>query len=102
MLCTAVCAVMLAFTHNASADATLTNWDNIQADAVSPQVGTMSPATPADPTDIAAYINFMRVQAAGGPYTTGNETMFRTSFFQAPGLCPRSQHSSLSAVPARL
>jgi len=88
MLSAAVCAVMLAFTHNASADATLTNWDNNQAHVGPYQVGTLSPANPADPTTIASYINFMIKHAAGGPYTFGNETMFRTSNFQPPGTLP--------------
>jgi hypothetical protein len=52
MLSAAVCAVMLAFTYNASADATLTFTDTHV-------VGTVSPAAPADPASQADYINFM-------------------------------------------
>jgi hypothetical protein len=52
VLSAAVCAVMLAFTHNASADASLTFTDTHV-------VGTVSPAAPADPASQADYINFM-------------------------------------------
>src|SRR6266568_955227 len=89
MLSAVFCAAaMLAFSHNASANATLTNWDNVQSHAVSPQVGTLTPGAPADPVDVASYINFMIAQVAGGPYSDNGQTVFRTSFFQPPGTLP--------------
>jgi VPDSG-CTERM motif len=62
MLSAAVCAVMLAFTNNASADATLTFTDTHV-------VGTITPANPADPGDVSNYINFMIALAPGGSGT---------------------------------
>jgi len=57
MLSAAVCAVMLPFSHNASADASLTFTDTHV-------VGTVSPAAPASASDVADYINFMITLAA--------------------------------------
>jgi hypothetical protein len=54
MLSAAVCAVMLAFTNNASADATLGFFP-----PDTHVVGTITPANPADPGDVVNYINFM-------------------------------------------
>ena len=62
MLSAAVCAVMLAFSHNASADASLTFTDTHV-------VGTVSPAAPASPADVADYINYMITLAPGTPPT---------------------------------
>ena len=60
MLSAAVCAVMLAFTHNASAT---TQTDLSFTDTH--VVGTVSPAAPASPADVADYINYMITLAAG-------------------------------------
>ncbi len=79
MLSAAVCAVMLAFSHNASADASLTFTDTHV-------VGTVSPAAPASASDVADYINFMITLAAPtGPTThdfggaEGTQTISRSS-----------------------
>ncbi len=63
MLSAAVCAVMLAFTNNANADITLGFFPDTHV------VGTISPAAPADPSDVASYINFMIALAPGGSGT---------------------------------
>jgi hypothetical protein len=57
ILSAAVCAVMLAFTQNASADTALTFTDTHV-------VGTVSPAAPASANNVADYINFMITLAA--------------------------------------
>jgi protein with PEP-CTERM/exosortase system signal len=64
MLSAAVCAVMLAFTNNASADATLGFFP-----PDTHVVGTITPANPADPGDVVNYINFMIALAPGGSGT---------------------------------
>jgi hypothetical protein len=53
MLSAAVCAVMLAFTDNASADATLGFIPDTHV------VGTISPGAPASPDAVKDYVNFM-------------------------------------------
>ncbi len=66
MLSAAVCAVMLAFTNNANADITLGFFPDTHV------VGTISPAAPADPSDVASYINFgttIDLNAIGGTFT---------------------------------
>ena len=72
LLCTAVCAAMLAFSHNASADASLTFTDTHV-------VGTISPGAPADPADVATYINFMIGLAPGGSGTFSGQTITRST-----------------------
>ena len=52
-------AAMLAFSHNASADATLGFFDPVTLTGDTHVVGTVSPGAPASPADVADYINFM-------------------------------------------
>jgi hypothetical protein len=74
LLCTAFCAAaMLAFTPNASADATLGFFPDTHV------VGTISPAAPADAADVATYINFMITLAAPGSGTFAGQNITRTS-----------------------
>ena len=73
MLSAAVCAVMLAFTHNASADATLGFFPDTHV------VGTVTPGAPADPTDVATYINNMISLSLGGSDTFAGQTITRTT-----------------------
>jgi len=72
MLFAAVCALMLAFTNNARADATLGFSDTTV-------VGTVSPAAPADPTDVASYINNMISLPLGGSDTFAGQTITRST-----------------------
>ncbi len=62
LISAAVCAVMLAFSHNASANR-IVGGINIPTTALTFNdthvVGTISPAAPASPADVAPYINFM-------------------------------------------
>jgi len=62
LISAAVCAAMLAFSHNASANR-IVGGINIPTTALAFNdthvVGTISPAAPADPADVAPYINFM-------------------------------------------
>ncbi len=62
LISAAVCAAMLAFSHNASANR-IVGGINIPTTALTFNdthvVGTISPAAPADPADVAPYINFM-------------------------------------------
>jgi hypothetical protein len=73
LLCTAVCATMLAFSHNANADATLGFFPDTHV------VGTISPGAPADPADVATYINFMTALAPGGSGTFAGQNITRTT-----------------------
>jgi len=73
MLSAAVCAVMLAFTNNANADATLGFFPDTHV------VGTISPGAPADPADVATYINFMIALAPGGSGSFGGQTITRST-----------------------
>jgi VPDSG-CTERM motif len=72
MLAVAVCAVMLAFTYNATADTTLTFNDQYV-------VGTISPAAPADPADVASYINNMITLLPGTSDTFSGQTITRST-----------------------
>ena len=72
MLSAAVCAVMLAFSHNASADATLGFFPDTHV------VGTISPGAPADPADVASYINFMTALTPGTSGTFAGQTIARS------------------------
>jgi VPDSG-CTERM motif len=62
LISAAVCAAMLAFSHNASANR-IVGGINIPTTALTFNdthvVGTISPAAPASPADVAPYINFM-------------------------------------------
>jgi hypothetical protein len=60
LLCTAVCATMLVFSHNVSADTILGFFPDTHV------VGTITPGAPADPADVANYINFMIALVPGG------------------------------------
>jgi hypothetical protein len=74
MLCTAVCAAaMFAFTNNARADADLGFFPDPHV------VGTITPAAPADPTDVASYINFMISLAPGGSGTFSGQAITRST-----------------------
>jgi protein with PEP-CTERM/exosortase system signal len=78
MVSAVVCAVMLAFTNNASADATLGFFPDTHV------VGTVTPGAPADAADVANYINFMIALSPGGsgtfhPGQTDQQTITRTT-----------------------
>jgi hypothetical protein len=73
MLSAVVCAVTLAFTNNASADATLGFFPDPHV------VGTISPGAPADPADVASYINFMIALAPGGSGTFSGQDITRST-----------------------
>jgi hypothetical protein len=73
LLCTAVCATMLAFSHNASADATLGFFPDTHV------VGTVTPGAPADAADVATYINFMIALPSPGSGTFAGQTITRTT-----------------------
>lgn len=62
LLSAAVCAVMLAFTHNATADTTLAFDDQYV-------VGFVTPGAPANPANVAEYINFMIALGLGETQT---------------------------------
>jgi len=59
MLSVIACAVMLAFTNNASADTSLGFFDPVTLTGDTHVVGTVSPAAPADAASRATYINFL-------------------------------------------
>jgi len=79
----AVCAAMLAFSHNASANrialggniplTTDLTFNDVHV------VGTITPGAPADPADVASYINFMIALAPGGSGTFGGQTINRST-----------------------
>src|SRR6267378_2187495 len=62
LISAAVCAAMLAFSHNASANR-IVGGINIPTTTLTFNdvhvVGTVTPATPANPTDVSTYVNFM-------------------------------------------
>ncbi len=73
LLCTAVCAAMFAFSSNASADTILGFFPDTHV------VGTITPGAPADPTDVAGYINFMIALAPGGAGTFNGQIITRST-----------------------
>jgi hypothetical protein len=74
LVCTAFCAAaMLAFTNNANADATLGFFPDTHV------VGTISPGAPADPADVATYINNMIALPLGGSDTFAGQTITRST-----------------------
>jgi len=73
MLSAVVCAVMLAFTNNASADTTLGFFPDTHV------VGTITPGAPADPADVATYINFMIGLTPGTSGTFSGQTIARST-----------------------
>jgi hypothetical protein len=86
LVCTAFCAAaMLAFTNNASADATLGFFDPGTLTGDTHVVGTVSPAAPADPGSQSDYINFLITMATNTSAThdfggsEGTQTLYRTT-----------------------
>jgi hypothetical protein len=73
MLSAVACAVMLAFTNNASADATLGFFPDTHV------VGTVTPGAPADAADVATYINNMIALPLGGSDTFAGQTITRST-----------------------
>ena len=74
LLCTAFCAAaMLAFSPNASADTILGFFPDTHV------VGTISPGAPADPADVATYINFMIALSPGGSGNFAGQDITRTT-----------------------
>jgi len=73
MLSAVACAVMLAFTNNANADATLGFFPDTHV------VGTITPGAPADPADVATYINFMIGLAPGGSGSFAGQDITRST-----------------------
>jgi VPDSG-CTERM motif len=67
----AVCAAVLAFTPNANA-LNLTFSDQYV-------VGTISPGAPADPADVATYVNYMTGLSTGGSGTFSGQTITRSN-----------------------
>jgi hypothetical protein len=62
LLSAAFCAVMLAFSHNASANRIVAGINTPTTNLTfndTHVVGTITPGSPADPADVAPYINFM-------------------------------------------
>ena len=73
LLCTAVCATMLAFSHNANADTILGFFPDTHV------VGTITPGAPADPADVANYINFMIALLPGGAGISDGQIITRST-----------------------
>ncbi len=71
MLSTAVCAVTLALSDDARANSL--SFSDIHV------VGTASPGAPADPADVASYINFMIALPLGGSGSFSGETIARSN-----------------------
>jgi hypothetical protein len=82
LLSVAISAATLAFSHNASANQVAggINTPSITL-AFDDQyvVGTISPGAPADPADVATYINFMIGLAPGGSGTFSGQTITRST-----------------------
>jgi hypothetical protein len=89
MLSAVACAVMLAFTNNASADATLGFFPDTHV------VGTITPGAPADPADVATYINFMTSLLPGTSGTFSGQTISRSTnlFGSLPTATATGSHS---------
>lgn len=68
----AVCAAMLAFTPNANAVTNLGFNDQFV-------VGTISPGAPADPADVATYVNNMTSLGLGQSDTFAGQTITRST-----------------------
>jgi hypothetical protein len=74
LACTAFCAAaMLALSPNASGDTTLGFFPDTHV------VGTISPGAPADPADVATYINFMIALTPGTSGTFSGQTIARST-----------------------
>src|SRR5438270_6277246 len=75
LLSAAVCAAMLAFSHNASANRIASGINTPLTNLTfndTHVVGTVTPATPANPANVADYINFMINLAPGSSGTFHN------------------------------
>jgi len=75
LLSVAVCAAMLAFSHNASANRIAAGINTPTTNLTFNDqyvVGTITPATPADPASVSNYINFMIGLAPGTSGTFNN------------------------------
>src|SRR2546430_4746405 len=75
LLSVAVCAAMLAFSHNASASRIAAGINTPGTNLAfndTHVVGTITPATPANPASVASYINFMIGLAPGTSGTFHN------------------------------
>jgi VPDSG-CTERM motif len=82
LLCAAFCAAMLAFSHNANALRVPMPSSPTTTLGFFPDphvVGTITPGAPADPADVATYINFMIGLAPGGSGTFSGQTITRTT-----------------------
>jgi hypothetical protein len=82
LLSAAFCAAMFAFSHNASANritggvnSPLTNLTFNDTHVV----GTITPGAPADPADVATYINFMITLASPGSGNFAGQHITRSS-----------------------
>jgi hypothetical protein len=85
MLSAVACAVMLAFTNNARADATLGFFDPNTLTGDAHVVGTVTDGSPASPDAHAAFLNFLITMGTnttvvhdfGGSF--GTQTLYRTT-----------------------
>jgi hypothetical protein len=73
MLSAVACAVMLAFTNNARADTTLGFFPDTHV------VGSITPGAPADPADVATYVNFMIGLTPGTAGTFSGQLITRST-----------------------
>jgi hypothetical protein len=82
LLCAAFCAAMLAFSHNANALRVPMPSSPTTTLGFFPDphvVGTITPGAPADPADVATYINFMIGLAPGDSGTFAGQTITRST-----------------------
>jgi len=79
LLAWAVCAGMLAFAQNASATRLPLPPTPVLAFNDTHVVGTITPGAPADPADVATYINFMTALAPGGSGTFSGQNITRST-----------------------
>jgi hypothetical protein len=80
---------MLALSPNASADTTLGFFPDVHV------VGTITPGAPADPADVATYINFMTALLPGTSGTFSGQTITRSTnlFGSLPTATATGSHS---------
>jgi VPDSG-CTERM exosortase interaction domain len=82
LLSVAISAATLAFSHNASANQVAGGINTASLNLAFDDthvVGTISPAAPADPADVAGYINFMIALAPGGSGTFSGQDITRST-----------------------
>jgi hypothetical protein len=82
LLCAAFCAAMLAFSHNANALRVPMPSSPTTALGFFPDphvVGTITPGAPADPADVATYINFMIQLTPGDSQPFSGQTITRST-----------------------